>query len=115
MVSDSRGVRRCGRLANRHSLLRLHRRFRLRLPVPFERPRQSLLERYLRLIAKKFPGLRNIRLGVTNISLARRFVLRFERLAGDSSKLAQNFVEGDAPPNADIEDFSGIIRCFASE
>src|SRR2546421_8933839 len=97
------------------SLLCFHRRLHLRFTVPFERPRQSLLERYPRRIAKKFPRLRNIGLGIANVSLARRFVFRFERLAGDFSKLAQNFVEGNAPSHADIENFSRNIGSFARE
>src|SRR5713226_6927368 len=97
------------RVTSHQSLLRLCRGLRLCLAIPLEGARQAFLEGNRRLIAKKFSRLRDVRLRVADVSIARRIVLRFERLAGDFSQLAKNFIEGDASPRADIENFSGNI------
>src|SRR5260370_19313002 len=84
-----------------------------RPPMPLERPRQSFLKAHLRLIAKKFPRLRNIRLLIADVSIARRVVLRLKRLARDSSKLAEYIIERNASPHPDIENCSWNIMSFA--
>src|SRR5260370_26753692 len=90
-------------ITNHLSLLFLCRGLGPRLPIPLERPRQSFLKAHLRLIAKKFPRLRNIRLRIADVSIARRVVLVLKRLARDSSKLAEYIIERISSPHTDIE------------
>src|ERR1700730_10807269 len=61
------------------------RSFRLFLcrAIPLKRAPQALLKSNRWVVAKKFAGLRNVRLRIANIAVARRFVLRFEVLAGN--------------------------------
>src|SRR5258708_29021380 len=86
-------------ITNHLSLLFLCRGLGPRLPIPLERPRQSFLKAHLRLIAKKFPRLRNIRLRIADVSIARRVLLRLKPPSPDFSKLPpDNILKNTAPP-----------------
>src|SRR5258708_2009598 len=102
-------------ITNHLSLLRLRRGLGLRLPIPLERPRQSFLKAHLRLIAKKFPRLRNVRLRITDVAIARRIVLGLKRFARDFSQFAEHLIEGNSSPHSNIENFPGYVGRFASQ
>src|SRR6266446_6719720 len=55
----------------------------LRRAIPIEGAPQALFKRNGRLVTEKFAGLRDVRLRVTNIAVARRFIFHLEALAGD--------------------------------
>src|SRR5260370_36841686 len=97
------------------SLLCLCRGFPLGRAVPLEGARQSFLKAHLGLIAKILPRLSTVRLGIPDVSIARRIVLGFQSLAGNFSKRANHFIEGDASAHADVKNFSADIRRFAGE
>src|SRR6267142_2912490 len=75
--------------------------------IPLESARQAFLKAHLRVVIKTFPRLRDVRLGVADVSITGRLVLRLESLAGNFSKLAKDFIEGNALAHSDVENFSG--------
>src|ERR1700740_2343212 len=94
----------------RLSLLRFGRLGTL-AAVPVERPRQAFFKSHLRLVAQEFLGLRDVRFGVADVSLSRRLVFGCERLSRNSLQFFEDFIEGNASPTANVENFAGHVRC----
>src|SRR5262245_57372906 len=70
--------------------------FGLRVAVPVEGDLEALLEASLRFVAEEFAGLRNVRLRVADVAVARRIVLGFERFASNLAQRCQDLIQRNA-------------------
>src|ERR1700731_3496572 len=94
------------------SLLGLCGSPRLGRAIPLEGARQAFPKAHLGVVIKTFPRLRNVRLGVADVSISWRLIFRREPLAGNFSEFAKDFIEGDALAHADVENSSGSVGRF---
>src|ERR1700686_3749946 len=92
-------------VTSHQSLLRLCRGSRLGRAIPLVGAAQSFFEYDLRFVAEQFLRLSDISLGIANVSIARRLVLRLKRLAANFSKHANDLIQGHASTHAYIENF----------
>src|SRR5260370_28865621 len=89
--------------------------FRMRGAVPLEGERQAFFKTDLRTVPEKFPRSGDVCLGVADVPLSRRVVLRFQGLAGNPCESQQNLIERDTSAGADVGDSSRKIWRFARQ
>src|SRR5260370_17905241 len=80
--------------------------------IPVKRALQALFKCNGRLVAKEFAGLRNVRLRVADIAVARWFVLRFEALTGNLIEKGHGLIQGETSADTNVEHLSGNIGSF---
>src|SRR5437016_14258739 len=83
--------------------------------VPLDGSAQAFFEAHGGFVVQKFTGLRDVRLRVADIAVARRLVLYFELVSRQICEQRQSLIQRDARARADIEYFAGSVWRLAGE
>src|SRR5256885_12657440 len=89
--------------------------FSLCFAVPVDGAAQAFFEAYEGFVVQNVAGLRDVRLRVADIAVARWFVLRLQFVSRQIGEQRQGLIQRDARAGADVEYFAGSVWRFTGK